>query len=295
LKITSSPYLFIIPTIIALLLVEGYPIAYSLYLSVTEFTPATPEPVFIGLDNYVRMVTDGNFWESVRVTLLYVFVTVGLAFTLGLSFAILLFRDLEYRKRLQTILILPIAVSPLIAGIFFSPSAIWDDINVVLKYVLGLPIINVFNPNFAFTMIVIADVWLWTPLFMLVFLSVLQSIPKETFEAADIHGASGWQTFRRITFPLILRSPVTFIIITIRSIDAFRSFEIPFTWAGWIGQERLGSPIDTLSVMMYKLLSFPVFESPYSYIATIALTLLAISLVVTASLLKIGNRVWERS
>lgn len=294
-KITSSPYLFIIPTIIALLLVEGYPIAYSLYLSVTEFTPATPEPIFIGLDNYVRMVTDGNFWESVRVTLLYVFVTVGLAFTLGLSFAILLFRDLEYRKRLQTILILPIAVSPLIAGIFFSPSAIWDDINVVLKYVLGLPIINVFNPNFAFTMIVIADVWLWTPLFMLVFLSVLQSIPKETFEAADIHGASGWQTFRRITFPLILRSPVTFIIITIRSIDAFRSFEIPFTWAGWIGQERLGSPIDTLSVMMYKLLSFPVFESPYSYIATIALTLLAISLVVTASLLKIGNKVWERS
>ncbi len=294
-KITSSPYLFIIPTIIALLLVEGYPIAYSLYLSVTEFTPATPEPVFIGLDNYVRMVTDGNFWESVRVTLLYVFGTVGLAFTLGLSFAILLFRDLEYRKRLQTILILPLAISPLIAGIFFSPAAIWDDINVVLKFVLGLPIINVFNPNFAFTMIVIADVWLWTPLFMLVFLSVLQSIPKETFEAADIHGASGWQTFRRITFPLILRSPVTFIIITIRSIDAFRSFEIPFTWAGWIGQERLGSPIDTLSVMMYKLLSFPVFESPYSYIATIALTLLAISLVVTASLLKIGNRVWERS
>ncbi len=294
-KITSSPYLFIIPTIIALLLVEGYPIAYSLYLSVTEFTPATPEPVFIGLNNYARMVTDWNFWESVRVTLLYVFVTVSLAFTLGLSFAILLFRDLEYRKRLQTILILPIAVSPLIAGIFFSPAAIWDDINVVLKYVLGLPIINVFNPNFAFTMIVIADVWLWTPLFMLVFLSVLQSIPKETFEAADIHGASGWQTFRRITFPLILRSPVTFIIITIRSIDAFRSFEIPFTWAGWIGQERLGSPIDTLSVMMYKLLSFPVFESPYSYIATIALTLLAISLVVTASLLKIGNKVWERS
>jgi ABC-type sugar transport system permease subunit len=85
-----------------------------------------------------------------------------------------------------------------------------------------------------------------------------------------------------------------FIVVAIRSIDAFRSFEIPFTWAGWIGQESMGSPIDTLSVMMYKLLSFPVYDSPYSYIATIALSLLVMSLIVTTGLLKIGNRMWER-
>ncbi len=294
-KVKGLPYLFIIPTLLALLLVEGYPIVYSIYLSVTEFNPSTPEPIFVGFDNYFRMLTDADFWISVRVTLLYVLGTVGLAFFLGLTFAVLLFKDIEYRKRLQTILILPIAVSPLIAGIFFSPAAIWDDANVVLKYVLGLPMINVFDPNFAFSLIVVADAWMWTPLFMLVFLSILQSIPKETFEAAEIHGASGWHTFRHVTFPLIVRSPVTFIVIAIRSIDAFRSFEIPFTWAGWIGQEKIGSPIDTLSVMMYKLLSFPVYGSPYSYIATIALTLLILSLVVTTIILKIGNRVWKES
>jgi len=288
------PYLFIIPTIVALLLVEGYPILYSIYLSVTEFSPATPEPVFIGLDNFVRMLSDGNFWISLRVTLLYVFGSVSLAFILGLSFAVLLFRDFEYRKRLQTVLILPLAISPLIAGVFFSPAAIWDDINVVLKFVLGLPIIDVHNANFAFTLVVIADVWLWTPLFMLVFLSVLQSIPKETFEAAEIHGASSFQIFRRVTFPLIIRSPVTFIIIAIRAIDAFRSFEIPFTWAGWIGAESLGSPIDTLSLFMYKLLIFPAYDSPFSYIATIALTMLVISLALTTVLMKVSNRLWER-
>jgi len=287
------PYIFIIPTIVALLLVEGYPILYSIYLSVTEFSPVTPEPVFIGLDNYVRMVSDGNFWISLRVTFLYVFGSVSLAFLLGLSFAVLLFRDFEYKKRLQTVLILPIAISPLIAGVFFSPSAIWDDINVVLKFVLGLPIIDVRNANFAFSLIVVADAWLWTPLFMLVFLSVLQSIPKETFEAAEIHGASTFQTFRRVTFPLIMRSPVTFIIIAIRAIDSFRSFEIPFTWSGWIGAERLGSPIDTLSLFMYKLLIFPANESPFSYIATIALTMLLISLAITMVLMKFSNRLWE--
>jgi len=287
------PYLFIIPTVVALLIVEAYPIVYSLYLSVTEFSTLTTEPVFIGFDNYVRMIYDENFWISLRVTLLYVFGSVSLAFGLGLSFAVLLFRDIEYRKRLQTVLILPIAISPLIAGVFFSPAAIWDDINVVLKFVLGLPMIDVYNANFAFSLVVVADAWLWTPLFMLVFLSVLQSIPKETYEAAEIHGASNFQTFRRVTFPLIIRSPVIFIIIALRSIDAFRSFEIPFTWAGWIGAESLGSPIDTLSLFMYKLLIFPAYESPFSYIATIALTMLMISLVITTILLKFSDMLWE--
>jgi ABC-type sugar transport system permease subunit len=239
------------------------------------------------------MIYDENFWISLRVTLLYVFGSVSLAFVLGLSFAVLLFRDIEYRKRLQTVLILPIAISPLIAGVFFSPAAIWDDINVVLKFVLGLPMIDVYNANFAFSLVVVADAWLWTPLFMLVFLSVLQSIPKETYEAAEIHGASNFQTFRRVTFPLIIRSPVIFIIIALRSIDAFRSFEIPFTWAGWIGAESLGSPIDTLSLFMYKLLIFPAYESPFSYIATIALTMLMISLVITTILLKFSDMLWE--
>ena len=294
LDVKRLPYLFIIPTIVVLLLVEGYPIVYSIYLSLTEFSPGTPEPVFIGLDNFVRMVSDGNFWISLRVTLLYVLGSVSLAFLLGLSFAVLLFRDVEYRKRLQTVLILPLAISPLIAGVFFSPAAIWDDINVVLKFVLGLPMIDVRNANFAFSLVVVADAWLWTPLFMLVFLSVLQSIPKEIFEAAEIHGASTFQTFRRITFPLIIRSPITFIIIAIRAIDAFRSFEIPFTWAGWIGAESLGSPIDTLSLFMYKLLIFPAYDSPFSYIATIALTMLVISLALTTVLMKVSNRLWER-
>jgi multiple sugar transport system permease protein len=239
------------------------------------------------------MILDGNFWISLRVTLLYVFGSLVLAFSIGLLFAVIIFRDIHFGRRLQTVMILPMAVSPLIAGIFFSPAAIWDDINVVLKYVLGLPMINVFDPNFAFTMVLVADAWLWTPIFMLVFLSVLQSSPREIFEAADIYGASSFQTFRRVILPLIIRSPITLIIISIRSIDAFRSFEIPFTWAGWIGQESLGTPIDTLSVMMYKLLSFPAYNSPYSYIAAIALTLLAISLIVTGILMKIGNRIWE--
>ncbi len=292
-KVKSVPYLLIIPTIVALLLVEGYPILYSIYLSLTEFSPSTTEPVFIGFNNYFRMISDGNFWISLRVTLLYVFGSVSLAFILGLLFAVLLFRNIEYRKRLQTILILPLAISPLIAGVFFSPSAIWDDVNVVLKFVLGLPMIDVRNGNFAFSLIVVADAWLWTPLFMLVFLSVLQSIPKETFEAAEIHGASAFQTFRRVTFPMIMRSPITFIVISIRAIDAFRSFEIPFTWAGWIGAESLGTPIDTLSLFMYKLLIFPVYDSPFSYIATISLTMLGISLVITAILMKISKRLWD--
>jgi len=286
------PYLFIVPTLLVLVIVEGYPLFYSIFMSITQFDPSTPEPVFVGLSNYMRMVSDSSFWISLRVTVLYVFGTVSIAFIMGLLFTLLIFRNAEYR-RLQTILILPLAVSPLIAGIFFSPAAIWDDVNVVLKYDLGLPMINVFDPNFAFVMILISDAWLWTPLFFLVFLSVLQSVPKEIYEAADSYGASSWQTFTRIKLPIILHSPITLIIIMIRSIDAFRTFEISFTWVGWIGQEKLGSPIDTLSLMMYKLLIFPAYDAPYSYIATIALTMTLISLAATAFLMLIGRRIWK--
>jgi len=285
-------YLFLTPTLLALLLVEGYPIVYSLYLSLTQFDPSTPEPVFVGAENYVRMLSDPNFWISLRVTLMYVAGSVGLSFIQGMALAILLFRDYEYRRRLQTVLMLPIAVSPLIAGIVFSPAAIWDDINVFLRYTLHLSIVNVFDPNFAFTVTVLAEAWLWTPLFMLVFLSVLQSIPSDIFEAAGVHGASEWQIFRRLALPLLMRSPVVAIVVAIKVIDTFRAFEIPFTWMGWIGQDRLGSPIDTLSVMMYKMITFPVYNFPLSYIATIALTLLLISFLMAAAVLKIGGRIW---
>ena len=229
-------YLFLLPTVAALLLVEGYPAIYSLYLSVTQF----PEPAFVGADNYIQMATDPVFWESLRVTLLYVSSSVTLAFIIGLAFALFLFHEKRQNRILHTILILPIAVSPLIAGLLWSPSAIWDDINVFLKFVLGLPTIIMTNPNFAMTLMIISESWLWAPLFMLVFLSVLQSIPKEILEAAEVHGASTFQIFGRITFPLIIRSPVVVIIVAIKTIDTFRSFEIPFTWIGWIGQEKLG-------------------------------------------------------
>ncbi len=282
-------YLFLLPTVAALLMVEGYPAVYSLYLSTTQF----PESDFVGADNYIQMATDPVFWESLRVTLLYVSASVTLAFVIGLAFALFLFHQKRQSRLLHTILILPIAVSPLIAGILWSPSAIWDDINVFLKFALGLPIIILTNPNFAMTLMIISESWLWAPLFMLVFLSVLQSIPREILEAADVHGASTFQIFRRITFPLIIRSPVVAIIVAIKTIDTFRSFEIPFTWIGWIGQERLGSPIDTLSVLMYKMIIFPIYEFPVSYIATISLTLLVISLVVTVVILRVGRRLWE--
>ncbi len=83
------------------------------------------------------------------------------------------------------------------------------------------------------------------------------------------------------------------IIVAIKTIDTFRSFEIPFTWIGWIGQEKLGSPIDTLSVIMYKMMIFPIYEFPISYVATISLTLLVISLIVTAVILRVGRILWE--
>ena len=126
---------------------------------------------------------------------------------------------------------------------------------------------------------------------MLVMLSILKNIPKEQFEAAEVNGASSLQIFRKITFPAILRSPILAAMLSLRVVDNFRAYEIPFTWSFWLGQERLGTPVDTFAVLMFKLLSSPGF--PLSQIAAIALTLMVFSVAFAVLVTRFITRSWE--
>jgi multiple sugar transport system permease protein len=226
------------------------------------------------------------------VTFLIVGGAVAVELVVGIILALALFGNFRARSLFYSILIVPLAVAPIVLGILSSPNAIWDDVNTGLFYGTGLGIfIDLFQPAAFYSVIILADAWLWAPLIMLVVLAILQGIPREQFEAAEIHGSSGWRTFRSIVFPAIIKSPVLGFVLTLRVIDAFKSFEIPFAWTFWLGQNDLGSPVDTFSVLMWKLLTTSVYDFPLAAIATIALLSTVIILAFAAITLRFTGKV----
>jgi len=269
---------------------------FSIILSLSEFSITTPEIRVVGLQNYISVLVGEVapvFWNSVGVTFLIVGGAVSVELVVGIILGLALFGNFRARSLFYSILLIPLAVAPIVLGILSSPNVIWDDINTLLYYGTGLGIsVDLFQPATFYSVIILADAWLWAPLIMLVILAILEGIPKEHFEAAEIHGASGWATFRSVIFPAISKSPVLGFVLTLRVIDAFKSFEIPFAWTFWLGQNDLGSPVDTFSVLMWKLLTSSVYDFPLATIATIALISTAIIVTFAAISLRYTGRVW---
>jgi multiple sugar transport system permease protein len=162
----------------------------------------------------------------------FMFASVGCSLIAGLLIALLLNRKFPGRWLVQTIILLPLMVAPVIAAIMIR--WMFNDqfgiVNVILD-LFGIPPIAWLTQKWtAFLAILLTDVWLWTPWFALLLLAGLQSLPPEPFEAAQIDAASAWRTFRYITLPML--RPVIVVCVVIRAIDAFRTFDIVWTISG---------------------------------------------------------------
>jgi len=277
----NSGYLLFLPLLSILGFVELYPLLTSVYISVTSYGSSTN--TFLGLRNYAALAADGQFWGSLGLSLAYSSGSTLFAILMGLYFSYLLSQKFRGKRIFETIFITPLAVAPIVVGILWSPSAIWDDINTFLHFILHLPYIDVTQFYIYFPVMMISEAWEWSPVIMLVSMSVTASIPKEIFDAASIHGASSTQLFRYVSLPVILKSPVFQFIVVVRFIDAMRAFEIPFAWSSWVGLPQAGSPVDTLSLLLFKLLLVPAYGFPISFIAAASVVLLGVTM--TGSLL----------
>jgi len=275
-------YLFLIPLFALLSAIEFYPLLYSFYLSLANANGG------FDLSNYGTMINDPAFWNAVNISVLYSLSSTIIAVGIGLGLTFLLLQNLRGNRFLEILYILPLGVAPIVVGTLWAPAAVWDDIQSFLHFVLGLPIFNEVTPLFFFPVMSFSEAWEWAPLIMLVSLSIVNSTPKEIYEAAELHGASAFQKFRMITVPTILKSPVTQFVVVLRFIDAMRAFEIPLSWSNWVGyQTAVGSPVDTLSLFLYKLLFQPSFGFPIGLVSAIALSLFSITLVGAAILLRL--------
>lgn len=217
--------LIVMPTIIILVTVLVYPLLYSINLSFYHFEFLSKKG-FIGLGNYINTFQNVRFINSLRITFIYVFMTVSLEFLFGFALALLLNSNLNDKGLFRTLILVPLMVSPTVVALtwrwLFNDS--YGLINYLLRSIgIKSPPLWLADPFWAFISIIIVDVWLYTPFVMLILLAALQSVPREQYEAAAIDGASSWQSLWHITIPW-LKAAIT-IIIVIRSMDAFRVFD----------------------------------------------------------------------
>ena len=278
-------YLLVVPLIAVLALVEAYPLAYSAYLSVTNYSLGG---AFVGLSNYAHLFSQADFWAALATSVLFSSGSTVLSVVLGVLFAYLLTLVRRGKGFFEAIFLMPLAAAPIIAGVAFAPNGFWDDINTFWHYILGQPYFSVASDHLYLPIMTLSDSWEWGPMMMLVALSILASVPRPVYEASEAFGASKWRTFRSLGLPAILNSPVMHFMIIVRFVDAMRAFEIPFAWAGWLNYLYPGAPTDTLSLYLFKLLlQPPTGVIPIPLISAAALVLLAVTLLATTLLFRL--------
>ena len=236
----------ILPGFIAAVLITQIPFIATIYYSFQNWNLARPEERgFAGLDNYVAVVTNGQFLPSLWATVRIVGGSIILSLVLGLLLAVLLNREFRGRAVARTLLITPFLVMPAAAALIWKYSLLEVNtgiVNWVLSWIGIDPI--AWNTNYPATTIVFTLTWQYTPFMMLILLAGLQSQSPEVLEAADVDGANALQTFRFMTLPhLRTYAELAVLLATVLMIQVFDPVNIMTKGAG---------NTKTLSYLLYE-------------------------------------------
>jgi multiple sugar transport system permease protein len=218
--------LLIAPAAAVLVLFQVVPILIGANASFRDWQLFNPKGTWIGLAHYAYILSDPIFlWVVLPNTFLLMFASVALSLVLGIALAHLLNWSFPGHRLVQTVILLPQMIAPVIA----ATSMRWtfnDQFGVVAAFLrwVGFGQISWLAERWpSFLIVIFTDVWIWTPWFTLILLAALKSLPREPFEAAQIDAAGRWRTFTHITLPML--RPVIGVCVLIRSIDAFRTFD----------------------------------------------------------------------
>lgn len=266
-------YFFLIPWFIGFFCLSLGPILYSLYLSFTKYNIFKP-PKWIGLENYEFMfLYDDRFWNSLRVTFSYVFMSVPGKLIFALAVAMLLNKGIRAIGFYRALFYLPSILGGSIAvAILWKQLFEYDGVINALLAKIGIEGPYWLNdPNYSLYMLVMLGMWQFgSP--MLIFIAGLRAIPQELYEAAEIDAASKTKQFFAITLPLL--APVIFFNLVLQMIDAFKTFSSAFIISG-----GAGAPLDSLNFITVYLYNeaFAFYRMGYaSALAWILLLIIAV-------------------
>jgi len=271
-----SGYLFVAPATIILLAFFFLPTLYAFVVSFYRWDFMNPVKTWVGLGNYIGLLTSGEFWHVMWVTVYYMIGAIPFAMFFALILALCINEKLKFLAFFRTATFAPVVAS------IVAMSAVWlwmyDPINGLLNYflkIVGLaPLRWLTDTQLAMPSLILFDIWKHTGYDMIIYLAGIQSIPDSYYEAAKIDGANAWQRFRRVTLPSL--SPITFFLIVTNVTYAF------FDIFGTIDFLTKGGPAGATEVMIYRIYQLGILRYDLGKAAaqSIVLFLLVIGLTV---------------
>lgn len=271
-------YLFVLPGVLYMLFFVGYPIVYNIILSfqdVTQKNLINGERTFVAFSNYLELFRDSVFTSSILNTLLYTVCCLVLQFAIGFLLALFFSKNFSFAKPIRGLLMMPwmipITVTALMFKFIFGTDV--GILNYILKSLglIGSNIDWLTSPLTAMLALVVANVWIGIPFNMILISTGLTTIPAELYESAALDGAGRWQSFTKITLPLL--RPTIESVLILGFIYTFKVFDLVFVMTG-------GGPVNAtqmLSTYSYKL-SFSMYQ--YSKGAAVANVLFVILMLV---------------
>jgi multiple sugar transport system permease protein len=276
-------FMLLAPAFVLLALIVVYPIGKLIFNSFFDLRLSGGSGMkFVGIENYLLVFKDPDFWNATRNTVLITLITVPGALVVGMGLAMLANLPFKRRWPVRLALLLPWALPLAFAGLIFAwffhtEYGVVND--VVRRATFGQTESTMWllRPNWAFTAICLTIVWKTSSFMALILLAGLQMIPKSLYEAAEVDGASKWQQFWQITIPMLMPSIIVALIF--RTITALQTFDIPYTMT----KGGPGNATETLAMLIHKT---TIDYLDVGYGSTLAVCMFVLSLVVTAFYLK---------
>lgn len=242
--------LFLWPSLAILLFLIAYPFVMLIYYSFFNFSFLRPvNTKFIGLTNYLLILTDTYTWERFIFTFKYVGLSVSIQFILGILIAWLLQRNFRGKDAVFTVVLMPMMLCPIVVGLLwrYMFNTEWGIINYFLHNILGFARIEWLGmEQNSLWATIIANTWMWTPFMVLLASAAFSSVPKYLYEAASVDRASGWFKFTNITLPL--SAPILVLALLFRLMDEMKQFDLIYTLTGG----GPGNATQTVSFTLYK-------------------------------------------
>lgn len=228
-KRKREPWLFLLPVLVVLLLLFGYPLINSIVMAFQNYKLTAPNDIYFnGFENFKKLFGDPDGLTILKNSIIYVVISVAGQFLLGLTLALALKKQFKGRGLYQSIVFLPWAFSGFVVGLIFR----WSfngEYGVVNNLLMKLGIIDnniawLGTPGYSLAVVIIAMIWMGIPFFAIMILAALQSIPADVYEAADVDGCGTVRQFFQITLPYIKPTLITTVLL--RTIWIFNSLDL---------------------------------------------------------------------
>jgi len=270
-------WLFLLPTVVGLLILNIIPIFQTIYQSFFKTGAFGKGNIFVGFQNYKKLFSDASIWQALFNTFKYAIIEVPFSIAIALVFAVLLNKKIRGRTVYRTIYFLPMVAAPAAIAMVWR----WlynSEFGLLnhLRNMIGLKSVDwISNPSFAFVSIAIVGIWSVVGYNMVLFLAGLQEIPHDYYEAAEIDGANAFRQFFAITLPCL--SPTMFFVTVTRVIGALQVFDVIYMM-----MDRVNPALYKTQSLVYLFYKYSFVESNKGYGSAIVVLLLAVIMIITA-------------